>query len=372
MISDKTQLIGESPTWLTAQEHVSRVAPLERPILVIGERGTGKELIGERLHFLSRRWEGPFVKVNCAALSETLLDSELFGHERGAFTGATEQRKGRFELADGGTIFLDEIATASQQVQEKLLRVVEYGEFQRLGGSRVLTTNVRIIAATNADLPAMAEAGRFRSDLLDRLAFDVITLPPLRARRGDASLLADHFARRMAIEMGEDFPGFAPSAIAAIEAHDWPGNVRELRNFAQRLAHRSMVMNPGEPVVFDPSALDPFESPWRPGTPPGQSPGSPSRAAAAPLHLAEATVPGRIDPSVTADFHAQTAAFEMRLIDEALAWAKGHQGQAAEALGLSYHQFRGLLKKHDYGRKPGKPRTEEDARPLAGAPRPAM
>jgi hypothetical protein len=162
MIGQNTQLIGEAPSWLSAQEHVSRVATLERPILVIGERGTGKELIGERLHFLSKRWEGPFVKVNCAALSETLLDSELFGHERGAFTGATEQRKGRFELADGGTIFLDEIATASQQVQEKLLRVVEYGEFQRLGGSRVLNTNVRIVAATNADLPAMAEAGEFR------------------------------------------------------------------------------------------------------------------------------------------------------------------------------------------------------------------
>jgi len=371
MISDTTQLIGESPAWLSAQEHVSRVAPLERPILVIGERGTGKELIGERLHFLSKRWEGPFIKVNCAALSETLLDSELFGHERGAFTGATEQRKGRFELADGGTIFLDEIATASQQVQEKLLRVVEYGEFQRLGGSRVLTTNVRIVAATNADLPAMAEAGAFRSDLLDRLAFDVITLPPLRARRGDATLLADHFARRMAVEMGEDFPGFAPSAIAAIESHDWPGNVRELRNFAQRLAHRSMIMTPGEPVVFDPAALDPFESPWRPKASPAQAPGSPSHAPRSPSPTGGSQANGRIDPSVTADFPAQVAAFEMRLIDEALAWAKGHQGQAAEALGLSYHQFRGLLKKHDYGKKPGKPK-EDEGRPLSGTPRPAM
>ena len=177
-----------------------------------------------------------------------MLDSELFGHERGAFTGATEQRKGRFELADGGTIFLDEIATASRAVQEKLLRIVEYGEFQRLGGSRVLTTNVRIVAATNMHLPDMVERGEFRADLLDRLAFDVITLPPLRARPGDASLLADFFARRIAIEMAQDFPGFAPSAIAAIEGHDWPGNVRELRNFAQRLAHRSMLAAPDEPV----------------------------------------------------------------------------------------------------------------------------
>ena len=364
MIGPTSQLIGESPTWLSAQEHVSRVAPLDRPILVIGERGTGKELIGERLHFLSRRWEGPFLKVNCAALSDTLLDSELFGHERGAFTGATEQRKGRFELADGGTLFLDEIATASQQVQEKLLRVVEYGEYQRLGGSRVLTTNVRIIAATNGDLPAMAEAGTFRADLLDRLAFDVITLPPLRARQGDASLLADHFARRMAIEMGEDFPGFAPSAIAAIEAHDWPGNVRELRNFAQRLAHRSMLMHPGEPVVFDPSAMDPFESPWRPSG--SRKPTSRSRDAApqSPV-LAQPTLP------VGHDFNAQVAAFEMRLLDEALAASQGHQGRAAEALGLTYHQLRGLLKKHEYGRKPGKPK-EEAGTLLTGPPRPAM
>ena len=156
------------------------------------------------------------MKVNCAALSETLLDSELFGHERGAFTGATDMRRGRFELADGGTIFLDEIATAGEALQEKLLRVVEYGEFQRVGGSKVLTTSVRIIAATNADLPALAEAGRFRWDLLDRLSFDVITLPPLRVRHGDKSLLADFFARRMAVELAQDFPGFAPSAIEAI------------------------------------------------------------------------------------------------------------------------------------------------------------
>lgn len=266
MIGPTPQLIGESPAWLEALEHASRVAPLDRPLLVIGERGTGKELIGERLHFLSRRWEGPFIKVNCAALSEELLDSELFGHERGAFTGATDRRAGRFELADGGTLFLDEIATASSRVQEKLLRVIEYGEYQRLGGEKVLSTDVRVIAATNGDLPSMVERGDFRADLLDRLAFDVITLPPLRVRAGDASLLADFFARRMAVEMGQDFPGFAPSAIAAIEAHDWPGNVRELRNFAQRLAHRAMVSAPVEPVRFDPRALDPFELALATGT----------------------------------------------------------------------------------------------------------
>lgn len=331
-------MVGESPPWLTALEHASRVAPLDRSVLVIGERGTGKELIGERLHFLSKRWEGPFVKVNCAALSETLLDSELFGHERGAFTGATELRRGRFELADGGTIFLDEIATACEALQEKLLRVVEYGEFQRVGGSKVLTTNVRIVAATNADLPALAEAGKFRWDLLDRLSFDVITLPPLRARHGDKSLLADFFARRMAVELAQDFPGFAPSAIEAIEGHDWPGNVRELRNFAERLAHRSMISAPGEPVQFDPAAMDPFASPWRP----------------APKHSRNTPQVAAVDTpdlwSVPGGFAEATRLYELRLIDAALARAQGHQGKAADALGLTYHQLRGLLKKHGYAK----------------------
>ena len=352
MVDQNTQLIGEAPAWLSAQEHVSRVAPLERPILVIGERGTGKELIGERLHFLSKRWEGPFIKVNCAALTESLLDSELFGHERGAFTGATEMRRGRFELADGGTLFLDEIATASRVVQEKLLRIVECGEFQRLGGSKVLSANVRLVAGTNADLPAMVARGAFRADLLDRLAFDVITLPPLRARPGDASLLADFFARRMAIEMAQDFPGFAPSAVAAIEAHDWPGNVRELRNFAQRLAHRAMIAAPNEPVRFDPAALDPFASPWRPQSPPGtpQTPSEP-HSTTPPAHTEHKV----ISTGLTGSFDEQVATLEMRLVDEALSQSGGHQGNAAKALGLTYHQFRGLLKKHDYGKKPGKP-----------------
>jgi psp operon transcriptional activator len=356
---DIPELIGEAPAWLSALEHISRVAPLERPILVIGERGTGKELIGERLHFLSKRWDGPFVRVNCAALSDTLLDSELFGHERGAFTGATERRAGRFEQADGGTIFLDEIATASRAVQEKLLRVVEYQEFQRLGSSKVLTCDVRIVAATNVDLPAMVAAGAFRADLLDRLAFDVITLPPLRARMGDATLLADYFARRIAIEMAQDFPGFAPSAIAAIEAHNWPGNVRELRNFSQRLAHRSMGDDPDAPVRFDPDALDPFASPWRPIAAEAAETGPPAL---------EGVIAA---PGVSSElgFDAAVAQVEMQLIDTALAATSGHQGQAAERLGLTYHQFRGLLKKHDYGKKPGK---APEPPPLEGAPRQGM
>ena len=201
----------------------TRLAELERSILVIGERGTGKELVGERLHFLSKRWNGPFIKVNCAALNEELLDSELFGHEQGAFTGASSQRIGRFEQADGGTIFLDEIATASMRVQEKLLRVIEYGEYQRLGGEAVLECDVRVVAATNIDLPHAVEDGKFRADLLDRLAFDVVTLPPLRVRREDISLLADHFAGRMAREKRE---GDKRAKQQAREAKEKRGRLR--------------------------------------------------------------------------------------------------------------------------------------------------
>lgn len=339
-VQNAPQLIGESPAWLSSLEHVSRIAPLERPILIIGERGTGKELIGERTHFLSKRWEGPFVKVNCAALSTELLDSELFGHERGAFTGATDRRAGRFELANGGTIFLDEIATASRAVQEKLLRVIEYGKFQRLGGEKVLTTDVRVVAATNVDLPSMVARGEFRADLLDRLAFDVITLPPLRARREDISLLADHFARRLCREILEDFPGFSPSAIAAMEAHDWPGNVRELRNFSQRITHRALAISLTAPVQFDETALNPFASPFRPGAPKAQK---------------TSTEPPTPSPKPTlGNFEVLTHTFEMKLIDNALSEFGGHQGKAADALGLTYHQFRGLLRKHGYGKKPGK------------------
>lgn len=170
-------LIGQSDHFLSVLDHVSRLAPLERPVLILGERGTGKELIAKRLHYLSRRWDGPLVSLNCAALSEGLIDSELFGHEAGSFSGAKGRHKGRFERAEGGTLFLDELATSPLGVQEKLLRVIEYGEYERVGGSQVLSADVRLICATNENLPQLASDGKFRADLLDRLAFDVIHLP---------------------------------------------------------------------------------------------------------------------------------------------------------------------------------------------------
>ena len=221
----ENQFIGQSGAFLDAVERASRAAPMRRPVLVIGERGTGKELIAERLHRLSTRWDEPLVTMNCAALPETLIEAELFGHEAGAFTGATRSRAGRFEEADKGTLFLDELGTLSMGAQERLLRAVEYGEVTRIGSSRPTRVDVRIVAATNEDLPRKAERGDFRADLLDRLSFEVITLPPLRVREGDVHVLTDYFGRRMAAELGwEGWPGFAPHVAEQMEKHDWPGN----------------------------------------------------------------------------------------------------------------------------------------------------
>ena len=229
------RLLGESNAFLEVLEQVSRLAQIPRPVLLIGERGTGKELFAHRLHYLSSRWQHPFISINCAALSETLLETELFGHEAGSFTGAQKRHQGRFERADGGTLFLDEVATMSSRLQEKLLRVIEYGDFERVGGQQSLRVDVRLVCATHADLPALAASGQFRADLLDRLAFDVITLPPLRARRDDILVLGHHFAEQLSQELGlPSFAGFTPETEAQLLAHSWPGNVRELRNVADR------------------------------------------------------------------------------------------------------------------------------------------
>ena len=218
------EALGQSESFLEFQERLSRVAPVDRPVLLLGERGTGKELAANRLHFLSRRWQGPFVTLNCSTLSPTLIESELFGHEKGAFTGAEGRRKGRFEAADGGTLFLDEIGAIPLEVQEKILRVVEYGSFERVGSSLPVEVDVRIIGATNADLAAMAGRGEFKPDLLDRLSFEVLFLPPLREREEDIMLLAAHFANRMAFELGrETLPIFSAEAVSALEGHAWYG-----------------------------------------------------------------------------------------------------------------------------------------------------
>ena len=238
--SYQVEALGQSELFLDFQERLSRVAPVERPVLLMGERGTGKELAAQRLHFLSRRWDGPFITLNCSTLSPTLIESELFGHERGAFTGAEQSRVGRFEAADGGTLFLDEIGTIPMEAQEKILRAVEYGSFERVGNSRPIEVDVRIVCATNADLVAMAERGQFKRDLLDRLSFEVLFLPPLRLRHGDILLLAGHFAARMAYELGlSEEMTFSPEAAAALETHPWSGNIRELKNVVERAVYKA-------------------------------------------------------------------------------------------------------------------------------------
>ncbi len=340
-----TQFVGQSGAFLDAVERASRAAPLNRPVLVIGERGTGKELIAERLHRLSTRWDGPLVTMNCAALPETLIEAELFGHEAGAFTGATRAREGRFEEADGGTLFLDELATLSMGAQERLLRAVEYGEVTRIGSSRPMRVDVRIVAATNEHLPALVEKGRFRADLLDRLCFEVVTLPPLRVREGDIEVLADYFGRRMATELDWDgWPGFGPLAKRAMENYLWPGNVRELRNVVERAVYR--WGDPAQPVDY--VQFDPFESPWVPVN--GQTPlaAEPDREepATEPRHSTDFSAINETQIKV-GDFKATTEAFEKALLEQALAQHRYNQRQTAKALNLSYDQLRHSLKKHD-------------------------
>lgn len=316
-------LIGRSDAFLGVLERVSRVAPLRRPVLLIGERGTGKEMIAARVHYLSERWQRPYVALNCAALNDELLEAELFGHSAGAFTGATKARIGRFELADGGSLFLDELASMSLRLQEKMLRVIEYGQFERVGESRTQQVDVRLIGAANVDLPQMAAQGRFREDLLDRLSFDVITLPPLRERPDDLALLAQKFAEMMAAELGrEHFAGFSDTALAQLHSHSWPGNVRELRNAVERAVYR---LDHADELI-ERLELDPFASPFRP-----------KRASTPePRHRVE---------SVT-DFHAAVEAFEQDVLSHALQSCDHHQRRTADRLGLSYHQLRGQLRKY--------------------------
>ena len=333
-LSDLPQPIGQSQAFQDLIEHVSRVAPLDRPVLVIGERGTGKELIAARLHYLSQRWDRAFVKLNCAALAETLLETELFGHEAGAFTGAVKRRAGRFELADSGSLFLDEIANASLSVQEKVLRVIEYGEFERVGASATHRVDVRLIGATNLDLPAAADAGRFRHDLLDRLAFDVLTVPPLRHRLDDIPLLADHFGRAFALELGwEGFPGFAPTALDALASYAWPGNVRELKNVTERAVYRAD--DPSEPIAE--IAFDPFASPYRPSRPASRA-AEPARAE---------PIGEGVDGAEPMDFRATVSGFERRILEGALTANRYNQRATASHLQLTYDQLRNQLKKHD-------------------------
>lgn len=337
MAGEDTRLIGQAPAFLDAMERASAAAALNRPVLVIGERGTGKELVAERVHRLSPRWDQPLLQMNCAAMAENLIDAELFGYEAGAFTGASRARAGRFEEADGGTLFLDEVATLSAQAQEKLLRVVEYGQLQRVGSNRVIRVDVRVVGATNEDLPSLAASGRFRPDLLDRLSFEVVTLPPLRARPEDIAVLTDFFGRRMASELSwSRYPGFTPEARDQLDDHGWPGNVRELKNVVERSVYR--WGNEAEPVGR--ILFDPFDSPWRPRV------RLPAPVAATPAAPVGPSVEAPQTMPPCADFRMAVSGFEKALLTNALDAARFNQREAAAALNLSYDQLRHAMKKH--------------------------
>ena len=326
-----TEALGQSEPFLAFQERLSRVAPVNRPVLLIGERGTGKELAASRLHYLSDRWQAPMVALNCAALSPSLIESELFGYEKGAFTGALQRRVGRFEAADRGTLFLDEIGSIPLEVQEKILRVVEYNVFERVGSTESVDVDVRIIAATNADLTELARENRFKQDLLDRLSFEVLFLPPLRERKEDILLIASHFAGRMALELGwDEIPVFSDDAVEALENHSWPGNIRELKNVVERAVYRS------DAAIISEIDFHPFHSPYGQMDLPG------AERPPANDHVT------RTDPAALLQGPLKDAVWQLKvtMMQTALQKAKFNQKKAAQILGLTYHQFRGLYRRY--------------------------
>ena len=307
------RIVSDSPKIHGILRQVEQIASVPRPVLIRGERGTGKELIAAALHYGSDRAERPFVKLNCAAVSESLLEAELFGHEKGAFTGANEARPGRFEMADGGTLFLDEIGNTTLEFQQNLLRVIEYPEFERIGGKHTIKVDVRVVAATNAELEEAIAQGSFRADLYDRLRFSELSIPPLRQRREDIRLLVDFFAAEMTREVASiPARAFSPEALAALETYRWPGNVRELK-FA---VERALCMATAAAVE---SADLPAE-----------------------ITDGKAAVGGRSEAS----FDDQLEGLERGILKRALDGAGGSQKGAAETLGLTYDRFRHLLRKH--------------------------
>ena len=346
MSSYNDSYIGESEVFLDFQQRIADAAAVDRSVLVIGERGSGKEMAASRLHYLSKRWQKNLVTVNCAALAPTLIESELFGYEQGAFTGANKTRKGRFEEAPGGTVFLDEIGNIPMQVQEKILRVVEYGTYERVGSSVTHEADVRIIGATNADLKQMCKEGKFKEDLLDRLSFEVVFIPPLRERGDDILLLANYFAQRMAMECGQDIPVFTEEVQQMLKTYSWPGNVRELKNTIERAVYRSK----GD--IISSIVLDPFRNPYINET--NDVPTGISNAGK--VLEVEKTDMSKSDQTGKKEFSFESLpldsldqtkdALEESFVQRALKQANGNQREAAKLMKITYDQFRGLYRKH--------------------------
>jgi len=332
-LEDAGQIIGSSPAMLRTLDLVGQVAPSTATVLIQGESGSGKELIANAIHHGSPRRDRPFIKLNCAALPETLLESELFGYERGAFTGAAARKEGRFELADGGTLFMDEIGDLSPATQAKLLRVLQAGEFERLGGTRTLKVDVRLVAATNADLATRVREKRFREDLFYRLNVITIQIPPLRERHEDIPLLAQHFLRRFAVKNAKAITGFTDEALDVLQTYSWPGNVRELENVIERavVLTRSTMISPAdlpETVVGSDQAT---------------------------RHL-------------VVSIGTPLEEVEDRLIEETLRYTKGDKTLAAKLLGIATRTIYRRMKAEpepSQGDQPGDPRDPESLSPGA-------
>jgi Nif-specific regulatory protein len=306
-------MIGSSPAMAKVYRFVAQVAPTESTVLIGGESGTGKELVARALHRNSPRAAKPFVAINCAALTETLLEDELFGHERGAFTGAIAMKKGKFEVADGGTLFLDEVGELAPGLQAKLLRVLQEREFDRVGGTRPIRVDVRIIAATNRDLEAAVKANTFRQDLFFRLNVVRVTLPPLRERREDIALLASFFARKLGVKTKRKVNGLSPAAEAALTKYDWPGNVRELENAIER----ALVL--GSSDVLLPEDL--------------------------PESVLDAATPSATSPALSlGDFQLSVTESKRKTVREALERAGGVYTEAAKILGVHPNYLHRLVK----------------------------
>jgi transcriptional regulator with GAF, ATPase, and Fis domain len=309
----REQMLGQSPEWQLVVKHATQVAPTETSVLLQGESGTGKEVIARFIHRASSRRDGPFVALNCAALPEQLLESELFGYERGAFTGALSVKPGQIELAAGGVLFLDEISEMTPTAQAKFLRVLQEREFQRLGGTRILKANVRVIAATNRDLSKLVVRQAFREDLYFRLCVFEIRLPPLRERRGDVVRLSQAFLEEIGKSLGRPPGGLTRDAVRALEAYAWPGNVRELRNALER----ACILCDGGLITAE--------------------------------HLALPRKESKLIPASSSDLRAM----ERRAIAEMLEEVGGNKSEAARRLGLSRTQLYVRLRKYDLERSPG-------------------
>jgi two-component system response regulator PilR (NtrC family) len=314
---------------LAVFELIERIAPTGSTVLITGESGTGKELVARAIHVNSPRHDRPFVALNCGALTETLLDSELFGHMRGSFTGADSNKKGLIEVAEKGTVFLDEIGEMSPMLQVKVLRVLQERKFRRVGGTEEIDADIRIIAATNRDLEKMVADGQFREDLYYRINVIPVRLPPLRERADDVDLLAEHFVNKFAAQMKKEIGGLSREALACLKAYSWPGNIRELENAIERAVALERT-----PTILPESLPEPVRG------------GAPIRPAAAAA-VAVAAAGSAALPAQGFDLEQHVQHLEREYIAEALRRSGGVKVKAAELLGMSFRSFRYYMKKYN-------------------------